>query len=125
MLVTVDELPRAESGACLVLLHEQRQHPQGARFYLTKSPMVLGRVNGADIVLPYVTISRRQGQFLLRDGAWWVIDDMSTGGTYVNQQHVHQHRLAVGDVLSFGQIELKFLQGPPGAVVSGVDRGAG
>jgi pSer/pThr/pTyr-binding forkhead associated (FHA) protein len=87
--------------------------------------MVLGRVEGADIVLPYYTISRRQCRFLLRDGAWWVVDDMSTGGTYVNHEHVHQHRLADGDVLTRGQIELKFLQGPPGAIASSAGRVAG
>jgi SAM-dependent methyltransferase len=121
MLDTVDELPPVESGACLVLLHDEREHRRGTRFYLTKSPTLLGRVEGADIVLPYVTLSRRQCRFLLRDGAWWVLDDMSTGGTHVNHQHVHQHRLAEGDVLSFGQVELLFLQGP----ASGLDVGAG
>jgi pSer/pThr/pTyr-binding forkhead associated (FHA) protein len=88
----VDERPTVERVACLVLLDEQQQHPQGTRFYLTKNSMVLGRVEGADILLPYVTISRRQCRFVLRDGAWWVVDEMSTAGTYVNHEHVSEAR---------------------------------
>jgi pSer/pThr/pTyr-binding forkhead associated (FHA) protein len=107
----MDERPTVERVACLVLLREQHRHPQGTRFYLTKSPTLLGRVEGADIVLPYDTISRRQCRFLVRDGVWWVLDEMSTAGTYVNFEHVQQHRLADGDVLSFGQVELKFFSG--------------
>ena len=83
--------PQSKTVACPVLLHEQHRHPQGTRFYLTKSPTLLGRVEGADIVLPYDTLSRRQCRFHLRDGAWWVVDDMSTGDAYVNFEHVHQH----------------------------------
>jgi pSer/pThr/pTyr-binding forkhead associated (FHA) protein len=108
----VAELHPTQGFACLVLLQDEPGYPEGARFYLTKSPMVLGRVKGADIVLPSVTVSRRQCRFLLAQGAWWVTDDMSGGGTYVNHERVREHRLEDGDVLSFGRVELRFfLQG--------------
>lgn len=98
---------------CLVLLRDLGPYPRGARFALSRSPALLGRVEGNDIVLASDSVSRRQCRFELREGAWWILDDASTGGTYVNDLHLdREQRLAPGDVIRAGGPRLHFLAGP-------------
>jgi diguanylate cyclase (GGDEF)-like protein len=101
----------AEIGS-LVLLTGCSRHPVGTSFPLISTPMTLGRVEGADIVLDDPTVARRHGRFRLRDGAWWVSDEASPAGTFVAGMILRgPHRLGEGDIIGFGQMKVRFTRG--------------
>lgn len=93
----------------LVVAASTGRVPVGARIALTHSPMVLGRTAGADIVFPSLYVARRHCRFERREGDWWIVDEHSTGGVYVNDAHIVDHRLAGGDRIHFGDTTLLFV----------------
>ena len=66
-----------EEGGEIVLLLDHR-------------PITFGRVAGCDVVLPFVTLSRRHFIIAPHGGGHALFDLGSTGGTYVNQMRVPQ-----------------------------------
>src|SRR5689334_6843419 len=91
--------------AYLVLLGGCNTHKAGARFDLGTRPTVVGRVEGADIVLDHGTVSSRHARFEPRDDGWWVVDVGSTGGTFVNEEaigYTGARRLVQGDMVGLG-----------------------
>ena len=67
----------------------------------------LGRAAGADFIVDAGLISRVHCRFTaLPDGALEIRDLESTNGTYVNGQRVETARLASGDRIGVGRVEL-------------------
>lgn len=101
--------------AFLVRVRSCNTHRAGTRFDLVKSPVVVGRVEGAGIVLEHGTVSRRHGCFEPRDGAWWIADLASTSGIFVNEEAIGYQgarRLAERDIVRFGQMEMRISRDP-------------
>jgi GGDEF domain-containing protein len=79
---------------------------------LLRSPMVLGRTSGADIVVPDVLISRRHARIAYFEGSWWLSDENSTGGIYIDGSRLTQaHRLVSRERFKLGAIEFHLLLG--------------
>lgn len=75
--------------------------------------VVLGRTPPADIVVPVVTVSRRQCTFDFSGGLCVVEDLHSTGGTYLRGAQIHgSTTLAEGDILSVGDLHIEVRRGP-------------
>jgi len=71
----------------------------------------IGRSTGADFILDAALVSRVHCQFLvLRDGELEVKDLESTNGTYVNGERLERARLASGDCVRIGRVELVALK---------------
>ena len=71
----------------------------------------IGRATGADFILDAALVSRVHCQLLaLRDGELEVRDLESTNGTFVNGERVERARLASGDRLQVGRVELVALR---------------
>ena len=84
----------------------------GKRFVLDKSPTRVGRGADSQIVLEGDSVSRRHAHLERRAGAWYVVDDGSTNGTYVNEEQIAREQLLVnGDRIKVGPSILKFLSG--------------
>ena len=69
---------------------------------------------GADnhIVLDGDSVSRRHAHFEQRGATWWVVDDGSTNGTFVNDDQIDREaELANGDRVKIGPTIFKFLSG--------------
>jgi pSer/pThr/pTyr-binding forkhead associated (FHA) protein len=67
----------------------------------------LGRSTGADFIVDAALVSRVHCQLtVLGDGALELRDLDSTNGTYVNGTRVEQARLASGDRVHIGRMEL-------------------
>jgi hypothetical protein len=75
---------------------------------LSKEALVIGRMQGCDVVLPDRGVSRRHAEVRREGDEWVVIDLGSTNGTDVNGRRVNRHRLAPGDRLLFGETTLEF-----------------
>jgi sulfite reductase (NADPH) flavoprotein alpha-component len=66
----------------------------------------IGRANRADFILDAALVSRLHCRLEAADEAVDVIDLDSTNGTFVNDKRVERGRLATGDRLRVGRVEL-------------------
>jgi two-component system response regulator HydG len=72
----------------------------------------IGRGLDCQIVLNDPLSSRVHAIIECRDGVWWVRDQESRNGTYVNQQKADEAQLLPGCVLRLGSTEFEFAQSP-------------
>jgi two-component system, cell cycle response regulator len=114
-VTAVVPLPTAKSAKgndCLVVIYTKDPSLLGKRFVLEQSPMRVGRGADNQIVLDGDSVSRRHAHWERRGDTWWVVDNGSTNGTYVNDELItKQHPLANGDRVKVGGLIFKFLTG--------------
>jgi hypothetical protein len=77
-------------------------HPEGEHTTIGRSP-------DCGIFLDDVTVSRRHAVLLDRDGAFFIEDQGSLNGTFVNRKRVESAQLEDGDELQIGKYRLTFL----------------
>jgi pSer/pThr/pTyr-binding forkhead associated (FHA) protein len=76
--------------------------PQGDRTTIGRSP-------DCSVVLDDVTVSRRHAVLVERDSRWFVEDQGSLNGTFVNRRRVESAELSDGDEIQIGKYRLTFL----------------
>jgi diguanylate cyclase (GGDEF)-like protein len=105
--------PEQGSGTdCLVVIYTAEPGLLGKRFVLDRSPLRVGRGTDNHIVLEGDSVSRRHAHFEHRSSDWYVVDDGSTNGTYLNEEQVaRENKLNNGDRIKVGPTILKFLSG--------------
>ncbi len=93
-------ISEASSGVfpTLVLVQGSEQH----NFTLDRSPFTVGRKVDRDLVIADPRVSREHAQIVLQDGNFFVVDQSSKHGTFVNGVKVEQQRLQRNDRLEFG-----------------------
>jgi diguanylate cyclase (GGDEF)-like protein len=107
-----DDEPAETGNDCLVVIYTKEPALLGKRFVLDSGRVRVGR--GADnaIVLEGDSVSRQHASFERKGGLWYVIDDGSTNGTYVNEkQIVREAELNTNDRIKVGPTILKYLSG--------------
>ena len=77
-------------------------HPEGERTTIGRSP-------DCGIFLDDVTVSRRHAVLLRRDSGFFIEDQGSLNGTFVNRKRVESAQLEDGDELQIGKYRLTFL----------------
>ena len=103
-----------ESGGndCLVVIYSKETGLLGKRFVLDRNPLRVGRGADNHIVLEGDSVSRRHAHFERRGNAWYVVDDGSTNGTYLNEEQIAREALLNNsDRIKVGPMILKFLSG--------------
>ncbi|HWA72536.1 MAG TPA: GGDEF domain-containing protein [Polyangiaceae bacterium] len=105
--------PEQGTGSdCLVVIYTAEPGLLGKRFVLDRSPLRVGRGTDNHIVLEGDSVSRRHAHFERRGTEWYVVDDGSTNGTYLNEEQVPRDGLlGNGDRIKVGPTILKFLSG--------------
>jgi FHA domain-containing protein/zinc ribbon protein len=78
-------------------------HPQGERTLIGRSP-------DCEIFLDDVTVSRRHAVLFERDGSFFIEDQGSLNGTFLNRRRIESAELSDGDELQIGKYRLTFLQ---------------
>jgi len=63
----------------------------------------VGRSEDCQLAFDEMGVSWAHAEIRRRDGDYWIIDQGSTNGTYVNDERAHNARLKDGDVLKFGK----------------------
>jgi Flp pilus assembly CpaF family ATPase len=53
-----------------------------------KAEITIGRLQGNDVTLPKGNVSKTHARLRQRDGAFYVVDENSTNGTYVNRKRI-------------------------------------
>jgi len=100
----------AARGDCLVLVEAPKRTPLGKTFLLNEHLVHVGRGENNDVVLDDDTVSRSHCHLELRGIRWFVVDDGSTNGTFVNHEPLTtEGRLHSGDVLTVTKYAFKFL----------------
>jgi two-component system cell cycle response regulator len=102
----------AKKNDCLVVIYTKEPTLLGKRFVLEHSPTRIGRGADNHIILDGDSVSRRHAHLEQRGESWFVVDDGSTNGTYVNDEQIaRQVALANGDRVKLGPTIFKFLTG--------------
>jgi hypothetical protein len=76
--------------------------PQGERTTIGRSP-------DCDIFLDDVTVSRKHAVLVQREDAYYIEDQGSLNGTFLNRRRIESGRLENGDELQIGKYKLSFL----------------
>jgi hypothetical protein len=69
----------------------------------------IGRSPDCEIFLDDVTVSRNHAVLVERDGAYWVEDQGSLNGTFVNRKRIDSAALREGDELQIGKYRMTFI----------------
>lgn len=87
------------------------------RFEIPTGRSTVGRSSTNSIVLDSDSVSMVHARLLQKDNEWWVLNLLSTNGTYVNDRKVTDAKLHDGDRLHFGDAEFIFHNPEPQAPV--------
>jgi len=79
----------------------------GETFY-PEGETTIGRSPDCGIFLDDVTVSRKHAILVERDGAFFIEDQGSLNGTFVNRKRVESGQLEDGDELQIGKYRLTF-----------------
>ena len=77
--------------------------PRGGRTRIGRSP-------DCDVFLDDVTVSRNHALLVERDGRFFVEDEGSLNGTFVNRRRIDSAELENGDELQIGKYRLTFVE---------------
>jgi len=81
---------------------------EGQRFVLNKSRTSVGRRGDNDLVLTESSVSSMHAWLINENGQWRVMNMLSTNGTFVNGEKIHEALLKDGDRVRFGGVEFLF-----------------
>jgi two-component system cell cycle response regulator len=102
----------AAGNDCLVVIYAKETGLLGKRFVLDSAVVTVGRGADNSVVLEGDSVSRRHAHFERRGAQWYVVDDGSTNGTYVNEDQIpHEQMLQNADRIKVGPTILKYLSG--------------
>lgn len=91
----------------------------GPAIDVLKDQSMVGRDPSCEIVVSDGSVSRRHARLEKRAGAWWVVDQGSANGTYVNSLKVAEQALKKGQELRFGALAFRVdIREDPEATVS-------
>lgn len=76
-----------------------------------KEKMTLGAVESSDILISEEYVSRRHCSIQVDADQWFVVDNDSTNGVYLNGQKVSNALLKDGDILLVGKSKVIFIEG--------------
>ncbi len=80
----------------------------GAAYQLRNRKTGIGRASTSDVFLDDPKISRHHAQLINEGRHFYLVDNMSLNGTYVNDTRIDEIRLSNGDRIRIGGHELRF-----------------
>ena len=104
--LTLEELG-AEGPALVVRSGGGRS---GEHFVPEGDPTTIGRSPDCDIFLDDVTVSRKHAVLVQKDDAFFIEDQGSLNGTFLNRRRIESARLENGDEIQVGKYKLSFLE---------------
>ncbi len=81
---------------------------KGRVFELHATRLTVGRANDCDIVVDVEGVSRVHALLVRSDGSWFIRDNNSKNGVYVNGKLLKESWLETGDVVQMGTFLFKF-----------------
>jgi two-component system, cell cycle response regulator len=97
---------------CLVVIYTKEPTMMTKRFPLDVGVLRIGRGSENQIILEGDSVSRRHARVEMRGDEWYVVDENSTNGTFVNDEQIKgEWRLENGDRVKVGPTIFKYLSG--------------
>jgi hypothetical protein len=110
----------AEEGAALTLEELGTEGPAlvvrsgggraGEHFVPQEDRTTIGRSPDCDIFLDDVTVSRKHAVLVQKDEGYFIEDQGSLNGTFLNRRRIESGKLENGDELQVGKYKLSFLE---------------
>src|SRR5690606_30932817 len=106
---------RLEEAGPKAVLYDVSDTSNIRRYEIGSRPVVIGRVAGSDTAMDYVvvderTVGRWHATIERRGQSFWIRDEGSVNGTFVNNQRVTaEHPLKHGDMLCVHRHEFEFV----------------
>jgi serine phosphatase RsbU (regulator of sigma subunit) len=97
----------AVSGIFPVVIYVQGNDQQ--TLSLNHTPYTVGRKVDRDLVIPDPRVSREHASIVAENGEFFVVDQGSKHGTFVNGERVDRRKLARNDRLEFGARDIAYL----------------
>ncbi len=85
----------------VLLIDGSRESPRE----ISHSPYTVGRMPGSDILLEDAFVSRRHAEILFEDGQFFIVDQGSKHGTFLNGSPITRQRLSNNDAIHFGKLD--------------------
>ena len=82
----------------------------GETFHIDGERTTIGRSPDCGIFLDDVTVSRRHAVLVQRDGQFFIEDEGSLNGTFLNRKRIESAELTDDDELQIGKYRLTFLR---------------
>lgn len=101
-------MPLQSHSGRLPHLNIQTPPYNGIVYQIDRPQLSIGRQN-ADILINDNTVSRIHAIITTENGSYFLQDNNSTNGTFVNGRRVSQSPLKPGDLIRLGNIEIKFV----------------
>ncbi len=96
--------------AAIVVIHPKGP-TMGRRFEIGEAAAQIGRLPEFEVLLDFEGVSRRHARIGRDASGWFVEDEGSTNGTFVNDVRVQKQVLSDGDLIRVGVAIVKFLAG--------------
>ncbi len=93
-------------------LEQMSGEEQGRVYELHASRLTLGRANDNDVVITAEGVSRVHALLVNSEGSWFIRDNNSKNGIFVNGKQVKESWLETGDVVQLGTFLVRFDAGP-------------
>ena len=100
--------PARPGEACIIVIYGPEL---GKRLQLGTAPFAIGRSSKNDLFIDQESVSRNHARITFDGTQYWVADQHSTNGTFVNDEPVREQRLRDGDQVRIGRSILKFMTG--------------
>jgi len=84
--------------------------PRESQREITHAPYTVGRQPGSDILLEDAFVSRRHAEILYENGSFFIVDQGSKHGTFLNGTPVKRHKLTNNDAVHFGKPDGPFIR---------------
>lgn len=101
------ERPAASGPPCLVIISGE---DMGRRYELGNTEVSIGRADTCTICVPTDQVSRKHCTVQGILGRYFIVDNRSTNGTFVNEQKVERAKLVDGDQIRVGKTVIKYTE---------------
>jgi diguanylate cyclase (GGDEF)-like protein len=100
--------PARPEDACIIVIYGPEL---GKRLQLGTAPFEIGRSAKNDLFIDQESVSRQHARIVFDGRHYWLQDQKSTNGTFVNDEAVGEKELRDGDQVRIGRSILKFMTG--------------
>jgi len=88
-------------------------HQVGSTFRLAQDSITVGRSPQCDIFLNDMTVSRNHAIIERHEGVFYITDQGSFNGVWINNRNISKARLYDGDTIQIGTFSLQFMAMDP------------
>ncbi len=81
---------------------------QSPKIQLIKMQYGVGRHPDSDICINDNSLSKHHAKLLMIEGQWWIEDQNSSNGTWINSERINKACLDHGDIIRLGRVEMEY-----------------